>query len=68
MSIKYTTSQGDTFDSIAKQFYDSERYFTEILKANVNYANVIVFSSGIELVIPEISTVEEDTSATAPWR
>lgn len=68
MQIKYTTIQGDTFDSIAKKFYGSERYFTKILNANEDYSNVIVFSSGIELIIPEISTVVEDTSATAPWR
>lgn len=68
MLTKYTTNQGDTFDSIAKQFYDSERYFIEIINANGKYADTIIFSSGIELIIPELSTVVEDTSATAPWR
>ena len=51
----YSTIQGDTFDIIAKKIYGSEEYMTEILKANQQYNNVVVFSAGVKISCPEVS-------------
>nr|WP_319488601.1 phage tail protein I [uncultured Caproiciproducens sp.] len=43
----YTTIQGDTFDFIAKKFYDNEMLMGKIIDANPQYADVMVFQSGV---------------------
>lgn len=62
----YTTSQGDTFDSIALDFYGDEFKAPELILANPEYAGVIVFEAGVTLSVPEL----EDTAASTlpPWR
>lgn len=68
MLTKYITSQGDTFDSISKYFYGNEKYFVNLIIGNPKYADIVVFSSGIELIIPEIETTADEVSSTSPWR
>lgn len=64
----YITSQGDTFDIIAKKFYSKEKYFTKIMEANPEFMHVVLFSSGQKLVIPDIEDVIEDDVPSADWR
>lgn len=66
-SIKYTTRQGDTFDELALQVYDSEKKAHLLIEANPDYADVLIFDAGIELTIP----VDEEIvlpETLAPWR
>lgn len=66
-SIKYTTRQGDTFDELALQAYDSEKKAHLLIEANPDYADVLIFDAGIELTIP----VDEEIvlpETLAPWR
>lgn len=69
--MEYKTSSGDTFDSIAYKFFGHRRYTKNLMEANKNYLDVVIFSSGIKLNIPEIS--EENSTDSAgdnlpPWR
>lgn len=66
-SIKYTTRQGDTFDELALQAYNSEKMAHLLIEANPDYADVLIFDAGIELTIP----VDEEIvlpETLAPWR
>ncbi|WP_243128383.1 tail protein X [Clostridium chromiireducens] len=65
-SITYTTVQGDTFDMLSYRAYGDEFKAHYIIQANPNYANVLVFSQGIELTIPIIS--KEAASTLPPWK
>jgi hypothetical protein len=63
---EYTTLQGDTFDSISLDFYNSEKYAHLIMAENPEYIETIVFSSGTLLKIPAIST--SAPSSLPPWK
>lgn len=65
--INYTTRQGDTFDELALQVYDSEKKSHLLIAANPGYADVLIFDAGIALTIPLYeTTVRPET--LAPWR
>lgn len=65
--IDYTTRLGDTFDELALQVYDNEKMAFEIIAANPNYADVLIFESEEQLRIPIFDeTVTPET--LAPWR
>lgn len=64
---EYVTGYGDTFDSIAFRFYYGEELSSEIIKANPDYADVLIFEDAVTLKIPvfEQVTVPE---TLPPWR
>lgn len=62
---KYITKSGEMWDQIALEHYGSEAMFTKLIEANLDYVNVLVFSAGVELDIPEIVSTEK--SLTPPW-
>lgn len=64
---KYTTREGDTFDLLSLRFYNEEKLANHIIEANPDYADVVVFSGGINLTIPVIEEPEL-TETKAPWR
>lgn len=59
-------SQGDTWDKISFEQYGSEYFVNELLLSNANYNDVLVFSGGEKLVIPDI--VIESNETLPPWR
>ena len=65
--MTYKTIQGDTFDSIAFKLWGEEKYMKELIQANLDYADVLVFSPNVELNVP---TVEEgwDPEELPFWR
>ncbi len=66
---KYTTIQGDTFDSIALKVYGDEKYMTTLINANKKYINVIVFAANVTLKVPSIENVSiMDTFSKPIWR
>lgn len=66
MSKTYTTIQGDTWDLIAYKLYGSEKYMKNLIEANWPLLEVLVFSSGTVLNVPDIP---EDSDEDAPfWR
>ena len=66
MSNRYTTTQGDMWDSISLRIYGTEKLMHALIEANHHYRHVAVFPANRELVIPE---PPRGTRATSPpWR
>lgn len=52
----YRTVQGDTWDLIAYREYaglGGEKLTSELISANPEHAETVIFSAGVELKIPE---------------
>lgn len=65
----YTTIQGQTWDQIALEAYGDEHKYEAIMDANPDYIDVLVFSAGTVLEIPEIEEETEAVSKDYPaWR
>lgn len=63
---KYTTQEGDTFDSISLDFYDDEKYASSIMQRNPDYINYLVLPADIELTIPVLEDQAQET--LPPWQ
>lgn len=64
---QYTTIQGDTFDGIALEAYNDEMMATEIMAANPDYCDVLIFDAGYALKIP-IFDGKTSPETLPPWR
>ena len=62
----YNTVQGDMWDGIAKKVYGSESGINTLLEANPEYNNVVIFSAGVTLVVPDYKV--QDKEILPPWR
>ncbi|WP_289147128.1 tail protein X [uncultured Megamonas sp.] len=62
----YTTIQGDMWDGIAKKVYGTENGINVLLEANLKYRDIIIFSGGILLNIPEYTAPMINN--LPPWR
>lgn len=49
----YTTIQGDTWDIIAKRVYGSESYTSLLMRSNIRLIDIMVFSQGTVIDIPD---------------
>lgn len=63
---RYTTRQGDMWDSIAFDQMGSELQMSRLIEVNPEHRAVVVFSAGIELVIPDVA--ETATTNLPPWK
>lgn len=63
----YVTKSGDTWDVIAKRLYGNEVFMVELMRANPEHMNVVIFPSSIRLVTPEIKAVKT-TDCLPPWK
>lgn len=66
MSRTYTTISGDVWDMIAKEQLGGERYTSLLMQANPEHLNTVVFSAGVSLVLPEVTTPIPES--LPPWR
>ena len=68
----HRAANGESFDSIALIWYDNEKYAAELMCANPEYSDIMVFRGGEELRIPWIDLPEESEGITepetAPWK
>ena len=62
----YTTVSGDTFDIISYKQYGDEKQAIHIIESNIEYANIVIFGSGVTLNIPEIEIIKP--SNLPPWK
>ncbi|WP_441423714.1 phage tail protein [Anaerobacillus sp. MEB173] len=62
----YTTNSGDTFDKIALEKLNDEKLAGIIIEANIDYAHIVIFESGVKLTIPEPS--EQQSTHLPPWK
>ena len=56
----YTTMQGDTWDLIAYKLYGEEKYMKYLIEANWQMLDVLIFSSGTVLTVPDIQEEKDD--------
>lgn len=63
----YTTIQGDTWDGIAKKAIGSEYFMSDLMAANLQFRNTVIFSGGVSLVIPKVDTSEVPSTMPA-WK
>lgn len=66
MASTYTTVQGDTWDLIAYKLYGEEKYMKYLIEANWPLLDVLIFSSGTVLTVPELP--EEANEDVPFWR
>ena len=64
---EYVTSEGDTFDRLALNYYTDEKMMSYIIQANPDYANVLIFEQGIALNVPILNRAETPETLP-PWR
>jgi phage tail protein X len=62
----YVTMAGDTFDMISLDAYNDEFQAVEIIRANPQYAGIVVFDAGIKLKIPYLE--EAAPESLPPWK
>lgn len=65
--MKYVCTQGDTFDTIAYKAYSDEFLFPQIMEANRNYSDMVIFDGGEIIEIPD-RVVIENTIVSTPWQ
>lgn len=69
----YRCSAGETFDKVALNIYDHEKYAADLMNANPGYVRLAVFTGNEVLSLPvvEISEGEQENEyapSTAPWK
>ncbi len=64
---KYLTKAGDSFDSLALDFYDDEGKAGEIARFNPDLTDVLLFEAG-ELVNVPVFSDDDPPESLAPWR
>ena len=70
----YKCSAGETFDSIALDVYDDEKFAAELMSVNPEQCDKLVFDGGEELRLPLIEFLDDDeddvdvTTDKAPWK
>ena len=63
---RYITISGDEWDGICFKHYGTEMVIDDVMNANLQYVNYVVFPAGIVLNMPDIETVKE-TANKPPW-
>ncbi|MDR2360498.1 MAG: phage tail protein [Oscillospiraceae bacterium] len=64
--MRYKTKLGDMWDKIAYEQMGSTEYTDILMNSNAAYSNVYIFSSDIELTIPEVA--EPIVGGAPPWK
>lgn len=62
----YLCSAGETFDNIAFDLYEDEKYAEELMCANPEHCGKLVFTGGETLYLPEIELPEPDEETERP--
>jgi phage tail protein X len=62
----YSTIQGDTWDWIAYKLYGRESLMLQLMQANPNYIDVVIFSAGAVLSIPAVAPAV--STSLPPWK
>lgn len=62
----YTTTQGQTWDMVAKEVYNDELKTDVLMQNNPKYIDIFVFSAGTILNVPLIE--ESESIELPPWR
>lgn len=63
----YTAKQGQTWARIAFDLWTDEMLMWKLIEANPLYADIVIFSGGEILRVPEVEETETK-AALPPWR
>ena len=63
----HITAEGDTFDSLALQYYNDEKMSSTIIQANPDHCATLIFEAGVSLIVPDVSAVTFPETLP-PWR
>lgn len=63
---KYTTIQGDMWDSIAHKVLGDVCHTDKLMQKNTKYLDYFIFPAGIVLELPEVSS--ESSLPLPPWK
>ena len=66
MNKTYTTISGDMWDQIAYKQMGSVLCMDKLIKANIEYAAIVVFPAGIVLTIPAVE--DKQNMELPPWK
>lgn len=66
MPKTYTTILGDMWDMIAQKTLGSGLYTDALMKSNLQYRHIFIFSAGITLTIPDVPVKAADS--LPPWK
>ncbi len=69
----YRCSAGETFDSVALEVYEDEKYACDLMNANPHLVTTSVFDGSEELFLPVVEVDDSDQEneyapASAPWK
>lgn len=66
----YLCAAGETFDGIARDLWQNEKYAADLMCANPEYCGQAVFSGGERLYIPVVDTGRNtaEEPEKAPWK
>lgn len=69
----YRCSAGETFDKVALNIYDHEKYAADLMNANPGYVWRAVFQGDEVLSLPVVEIPENENEneyapSTAPWK
>lgn len=67
MSDTYMTRQNDTWDLIAFRLAGSVEQTPALMLANPEHTETFIFPAGVELKVPDFTTIM-DTESLPPWR
>ncbi len=62
---KYVTVSGDQWDMVSFLLFGTEQYTGDLMQANMEYMDIVVFPAGIALNVPDIDT---ESSGLPSWR
>lgn len=65
-AMPYVTSQGERWDEIAYAFYGNALKTEQLVAANPQYADMLLFPAGCVLNIPKLE--EETAESLPPWK
>lgn len=61
-TTEYITTQGDTWDIIAKRVYGRENLMHKIIQANYDLRKIVLFPAGVKVVCPVLDLTEYNDS------
>ena len=64
----YITVQGDMWDSIAQKLAGTTDVTNQLIEANLDKSAIMIFSAGIELVVPDFNNDVADEEYYPPWK
>lgn len=64
--MKYSTIQGDMWDSISYKLFGTEQHMSKLMELNPRHNRTVIFSAGVKLHVPVIAT--QTATDLPPWK